>query len=140
MGRIVVGMDGSECAMQAVRWAAAEARSHGHTLHVITAVDPPDVVGVPGARFPVERSEETERRARSHQQEWLVEALGEDPDVDIDLDVRMGRPATQLLDAAQGAVLLVVGSRGRGGFKGLLLGSVSLQCVTHATCPVTVVR
>lgn len=140
MSRIVVGMDGSECGARAVRWAAAEARSHGRTLQVVTAVDPPDVVGVPGARFPVERSEETERRARSRQEEWLVDALGEDPDVDLTLDVRIGRPATQLLDAAQGAALLVVGSRGRGGFQGLLLGSVSLQCVTHATCPVTVVR
>lgn len=140
MGRIVVGVDGSKCAAQALRWAAHEARSHGHQLHVVTAFDPPDVVGVPGAQFPVERTEQAEKRARKRQQKWLTEALGEDPDVDLRVEVRMGRPAEQLLETADGADLLVVGSRGRGGFKGLLLGSVSMQCVTHAELPVVVIH
>lgn len=140
MGRIVVGLDGSECAVEAVRWAAAEARSLGHELHVVTAFAPPDVVGVPGARFPVERGEQAEERARSHQHEWLTQALGPDPDPEPTREVRMGPPAEQLLEAAKDADLLVVGSRGRGGFQGLLLGSVSLQCVTHAEIPVVVIH
>lgn len=140
MSRIVVGLDGSEHSERAVRWAAEEARAHGHTLQVVTAFAPPDVVGVPGARFPVEPKEQTEARAREHQQEWLQNALGEDPDVEIQPEVRMGPAAEQLLAAADGAELLVVGSRGKGGFKGLLLGSVSQQCVTHATCPVVVIH
>lgn len=140
MGRIVVGLDGSEHAERAVRWAADEARAHGHTLQVVTVFSPPDVVGVPGARFPVEHPGETEARAREHQQGWLTAALGDDPRVAIDTDVRMGTSAQQLLASAEGADLLVVGSRGRGGFQGLLLGSVSQQCVTHAPCPVVVIH
>lgn len=140
MGRVVVGLDGSGCAADAVRWAAEEARSHGHELHVVTAFDPPDWVGLPGARFPVERPEEAAARARERQAGWLSEVLGDAPDVDVRPDVRMGRPAEELLDAADGADLLVVGSRGRGGFTGLLLGSVSLQCVTHARVPVVVIH
>lgn len=140
MGRIVVGLDGSEHGERAVRWAAEEARTHRHVLHVLTAFPPPDVVGVPGARFPVERPEETEARAREHQQEWLTAALGDDPDVEVQAEVRVGPPAEHLLAAAEEADLLVVGSRGRGGFSGLLLGSVSQQCVTHAPCPTVVIR
>lgn len=140
MGRIVVGLDGSEYARRAVRWAAAEARTHRYELHVVTAFDPPDLVGVPGARFPVERIDESEERAHSHQQRWLSEALNDEPDLAPITEVRVGRPAEQLLEVARGADLLVVGSRGRGGFRGLLLGSVSLQCVTHADCPVAVIR
>ena len=140
MDRIVVGLDGSECGARALRWAADEARARGGELHVVTAFEPPDTVGVPGARFPVERPEQTRERAQHLQSKWLSEALGDDySDVELITHVRMGQPAETLLEAASKGDMLVVGSRGRGGFKGLLLGSVSLQCVTHAQGPVTVI-
>ena len=66
--------------------------------------------------------------------------LGDDPGIDIDLTVVEGRAAPMLLEAARGASLLVVGSRGHGELTGLLLGSVSEHCVGRAPCPVTVVR
>jgi nucleotide-binding universal stress UspA family protein len=68
-------------------------------------------------------------------------ALGEQADgVEIDRVVRMGQPALVLVEEARGADLLVVGSRGHGGFAGLLLGSVSHQCALHASCPVVIVH
>lgn len=141
MDRIVIGLDGSECAARALRWAADEARARGHELHIVTAFAPPDVVGVPGARFPVERPEQARERAQHQQRKWLSEALGDDyPDVELITEVRMGQAAETLLEAAKGGDMLVVGSRGRGGFKGLLLGSISMQCVTHAEGPVTVIH
>lgn len=68
------------------------------------------------------------------------EALGADPGVSVELEVREGNPAQQLIDASRGADLLVVGTRGHGGFAGMLLGSVSQHLAAHATCPVTVIR
>lgn len=141
MGRIVVGLDGSESAARALRWAAEEAQSHGLELLVITAFAPPDVVGVPGARWPVERVEQTEERAQQQQRKWLSDALGGDyPDLELTAEVHMGQASESLLEAVKNGDMLVVGSRGRGGFKGLMLGSVSMQCVTHAEGPVTVIH
>jgi nucleotide-binding universal stress UspA family protein len=68
----------------------------------------------------------------------VVAARGDARGLPISVDVRPGRPGEVLVDAAAGAALLVVGHRGRG--SGVLLGSVGLECVLHATCPVTVVR
>ena len=73
-------------------------------------------------------------------QSAVADVLGDDPDVDVKPSVVEGHPVPVLLNAAKGASLLVVGSRGHGVFTGILLGSVSTHCVTHATCPVTVVR
>jgi len=70
----------------------------------------------------------------------VTEALGEHPGVPLEARAVEGAAARVLLDEAKDADLLVVGSRGHGGFAGLLLGSVSLHCVTHAPCPVVVVR
>jgi len=66
--------------------------------------------------------------------------LGEHPTVVVETSVAEGSPGRALVEAAKGAELLVVGSRGRGGFAGALFGSVSLHCVSHAPCPVVVVR
>ena len=70
----------------------------------------------------------------------VAETLGEDPGLEIELVVAEGHAAPVLVEAAKGADLLVVGSRGHGGFAGMLLGSVSEHCVHHASCPVIVVR
>ncbi|MFL6049843.1 MAG: universal stress protein, partial [Gaiellales bacterium] len=74
----------------------------------------------------------------AHQE--LVEVLGADRAGAIEVAVRDGNAAEALLEESREAEMLVVGSRGHGGFAGLLLGSVSQQCAAHATCPVVVVR
>jgi nucleotide-binding universal stress UspA family protein len=81
-----------------------------------------------------------EEVAKQTLQEAVAQAAGPSTGVEIRTHVVRGQPAEVLLNAAKDADLLVVGSRGRGGFKGLLLGSVSTQCVHHASCPVVVVR
>lgn len=133
---IVVGVDGSEESKETLRFALEEARRRRTTLHVVHAFwewEP-----IPGTReIELDRSPE-EREA------WLAalvrEVVGEVTDVEIRHFTVDDDPAPALLAAAQDAELLIVGSRGQGGFAGLLLGSVSQQCVHHASCPVVVVR
>lgn len=147
MARIVVGVDGSEHARAALRWAAAEARVRGAKLDVVYAYDYEpayELYEYSAGLYREEVRDAVDRpEARRHAQ-TLVEAMVEQVDGHGDLDVEPiavedRRPARALVRHAQHADLLVVGSRGRGGFGGLLLGSVSQQCVHHATCPVVVV-
>lgn len=138
-GVIVVGVDGSAPFSEALRWAADEARRRGATLRVVMAWGIP-----PGALYPGLMPEELftripdETRARLDVQ--IVDVLGEHPDVAIERLVGEGPAARLILDHAEDATLVVVGSRGHGGFTGLLMGSTSSQVAHHAPCPVTVVR
>ncbi|MCX4618160.1 universal stress protein [Streptomyces viridodiastaticus] len=84
--------------------------------------------------------EALETRAREDLTRCVEETLGARPPADVRTEVHYGTPASVLLRAARDASLLVVGSRGLGGFAGLLLGSVAQHCVQHAACPVVVVR
>lgn len=140
MARIVVGLDGSESARAALQWAVGQARLVGATIELVTACPFPHTVGPPGARFPVEPAEEVESRWRERQQEIVGDVVHERSDLDFESVVRCAHAAELLLERAEDADLLVVGTRGLGGFRGLLLGSVAQQCVTHSTCPVVVVR
>lgn len=137
--KVVVGTDGSESSRLAIRWAAEEAARRGATLVVVTAWQYPVLTTMPafGVLPPVdEMSEEAERALHAMlEEEGLV---GRD-DLTVLESVVQGPAAPALLEAAEDADLLVVGSRGHGGFKGLLLGSVSQAVVSHATCPVVVV-
>lgn len=139
MSRIVVGVDGSDSARQALRWAVGQARRTGATLELVTACPFPHTVGPPGARFPVEPAQDVESRWRERQQEIVADVVAKDSDVDMESVVHCGHAVELLLERAEGADLLVVGTRGLGGFRGLLLGSVAQQCVTHSRCPVVVV-
>lgn len=85
-------------------------------------------------------TDDIETAATKALDETITEVAGARPDVVIRRRVVRGHPAQVLLDAADGAELIVVGSRGHGGFAGALLGSVSQHCVHHANCPVVVVR
>jgi nucleotide-binding universal stress UspA family protein len=85
-------------------------------------------------------SAEGQRRAEQMLRETVERVRSDHPSVKVVTAVIEGPPARVLVDMSAEAYLLVVGSRGRGGFSGLLLGSVSQQCVHHAHCPVTVVR
>ena len=133
--RIVVGVDGSPSSHQALRWAAHMAKLTGASLQVIACWESPatEIWEIP----PAFDSGDSARRTL---QETVAEVLGYDPGIDITLTVVEGQAASVLLDAARGASLLVVGSRSHRGLTGRHLGSVSQHCVTHAPCPVTVVR
>lgn len=138
MGIVVVGVDGSKASAEAVRFAAAEARWRGATLRAVTAWRMP--VGSYGPIVvPASLATDLEPAAKEVLTRQIDEVLGEHPDVPVELLVAEGTPARVLLDAAQGADLLVVGSRGHGGFTGLLLGSTSSQVMHHAACPTVVV-
>ena len=129
--RIVVGVDGSDASTRALEWAADEAMRAGATLEVHTAYGPGGVLTTPAT---------TERAMRRlvDQSVGLVRQVT--PEVDVVGITHEESPVNALIEASRGADLLVVGSRGRGGFTGLLLGSVSQQCAVHAHCPVVIVR
>lgn len=135
-GRIVVGVDGSEESRQALRWAARQAELTGATLELITAWDIPVTFGVPVFEENVDLSDGAgETLSRTAE-----DVLGPDPGVPVTPVVVRGHPARALVEASAGADLLVVGSRGRGGLVGALLGSTSSYCVHHARCPIVVLR
>ena len=109
-------------------------------LPLIDALPEPWVVGSPPiGPSDVEVHEHVEAAARDVLTASVDRARSADPELEIVGELVEGRAASSLLEAARDADLLVVGSRGRGGFAGLLLGSVSGQCVHHASCPVVVV-
>jgi nucleotide-binding universal stress UspA family protein len=133
--RIVVGVDGSEPSRHALRWAARQATFTGASLESVIAWEVS-----PNYGRDVSSPADLRLGAESILQLAVDDVLGDDPDVDVKLAVVEGHPVPVLLNAAKGASLLVVGSRGHGAYTGILLGSVSIHCVTHAICPVTVVR
>jgi len=122
---------------EALRWAAEEVATVGGFLDVVMAWEPVN----PEAWIPHDPPG-TDRLAltRHAVQRIVKEALGKHPAVRVEARAVEGAAAKVLVSEAKDADLLVVGSRGHGGFAGLLLGSVSLHCVTHAPCPVVVVR
>ncbi|GHF99322.1 universal stress protein [Streptomyces albogriseolus] len=139
--RIVVGVDGSPSSREALRWAARQAALTGGTVRALTSWDYPQYHGALGWLPPSSGDEEAlETRAREDLTRCVEETLGARPPADVRTEVHYGTPASVLLRAARDASLLVVGSRGLGGFAGLLLGSVAQHCVQHAACPVVVVR
>lgn len=138
MGVIVVGVDGSEQSIPALRWAGHEAAAHGHTLRVVTAWSIPVTALSPGGLPAPYPADDLLADARAAQEGVLAKA-DLPAGVEVEHHVVEGGPAAVLLDAAEGADLVVVGTRGHGGFKGLLVGSVSHQVVGHAPCPVVVV-
>lgn len=140
MKTFVAGLDDSAHAARALRWALEESRRHGARLVVVHAWDWP-YGGELGAQANALLTTVPFPEAAARVLAAMVDAAGagDFPDVEVEARAVEGPPARALLDAAAGADLLVVGSRGRGGFAGLLLGSVSQQCVQHARCPVAVV-
>lgn len=136
MDRVLVGIDGSEPAEDALRWALEEARCRDATLTVALVAEHPRLSGMP---YPTERGNVREE-AEAELAAILDEVVGTDTDVRVETRVATGDPRQVLRELSEGADLLVVGSRGHGGLTGLLLGSVGQYLVTHSACPVTVVR
>jgi len=141
MSLIVVGVDGSEPSNEALRYALHQATLEGAEIRAVTAWHVPAATyGGPGASPLVNVRELFEEDAEAISATALDSVRAEDGDVKIDAVIREGHPAKVLLDAAADADLLVVGSRGLGGFSELLLGSVSHECAQHSTCPIVIVH
>lgn len=139
-GRIVVGVDGSEGAHHALRWARAEALLHGTVLEVVHAWSPPAPVSEIAA-MTLPRDEPRYERAAEELVAAAATAMARDPDgPSVVARAERGYPSSSVLvEQATDADLLVVGSRGRGGFTGLLLGSTSQQVAHRARRPVAIV-
>ena len=140
MNRIVVGIDGSENAQAALAWALDEARRRGCPLHIVLAYEVPVAMAIPGAMTTMVPPELFQQRG-----EGLLEtAVGAAIDpatetVPVTKAAVSGHAGKVLIEAAEGADLLVVARRGMGGFLGLHLGSVSNYCIHHSPCPVAVI-
>jgi nucleotide-binding universal stress UspA family protein len=137
---VMVGVDGSPSSRTALTWAAAEAADHGADLVVLnvwehTLPPPAGSLSVSERYVP----DESQRTAEDLV-ELIKEVLGEDPAVVVQPRVKQGNPAKVLIEQSEDADLLVVGTRGHGGFRGLVLGSVSQHVAGYAKCPVAVVR
>lgn len=142
MFKIVVGFDGSECSLLALRWAMTEAVArHDATVTVVTVVEPRQVPSLSTAAVWERPPDSDVVAARDHAQE-AVGKVRADLDVAVGTGVRelVGHAGKTLVDAAADADLLVVGSHGCSAVREMLLGSVSMFAVHHAACPVTVVR
>lgn len=139
MARIVVGVDESEAARAALAWACEEARFWPDPQLVVVHAWEYPYRGQRGGRD--DRRAEMRRDAEQALDEVVAEArrLG-GPSVEVVPELVEGAARDALVSHGEGADLLVVGSRGRGGFKSLLLGSVSQQVAQHAPCPVVIVR
>lgn len=137
MKTIVVGVDGSECAEKALAWAVGEARLRGDRVRAVHAWEYPVNGAAYGMMTPQLGLEELRDAAKATLDE-AVEPLRNG--VPIEEVLVEGSAARALMRAAEDADLLVVGSRGLGGFRRLLLGSVSTQCAHHSHCPVVIVR
>ena len=137
---VVVGVDGSAQSVAALHWAARYAAATGAAVRAVLAWHYPSAAAQPpvGLAPPSVRTE-TEAIMR----QVLDDAVGQafpDGAAGVEIKLGYGHPAQVLIDESKDASLLVVGSSGHGAFTGMLVGSVSIHCVTSAFCPVTVVR
>ncbi|WP_326698538.1 universal stress protein [Streptomyces sp. NBC_01754] len=139
MGRIVVGVDGSDQSIKALRWAVHQAELTGDTVEAVNSWEYPATSWasmMPG----LPEDFDPQAVATVALNEALEEALGAEGAARVEKVVVIGSAALTLVERSKGASLLVVGARGYSGFKATLLGSVSLHVTQHASCPVTVVR
>jgi nucleotide-binding universal stress UspA family protein len=139
-GRIVVGVDGSETSLHALRWADRQAQLTGATLEAVIAWEMPASFGWAGAVPGLPEDVDIGAIATENLLEAIRQALPKDRADAVTPVSMMGNPAQAILDRAEGAELVVVGARGLGTFRATLLGSVSHTVTLHAPCPVVVVR
>ena len=137
-GRIVVGVDGSAPSIEALRWALEEARLRRVGVDVVHGWQYPGVLFF--GETMVIAADDVAEGAADVLQQTMAAVADEVGDLDVRTFVERGHPVGVLAEHAKDAALVVVGSRGRGGFTGLLLGSVSSEVVHHAPCPAVVVR
>jgi nucleotide-binding universal stress UspA family protein len=141
MPGIVVGVDGSAHALRALEWAMREAAIRHAELTVLT-VNPAMASPWTGHQLTMPGEAEAKEQSRQAVEKAVAQAaqeIGAQQPVSVTVTVFSGFPAKSLIDASRGADLVVIGSRGAGGFESLLLGSISSQVVHHADCPVVIV-
>jgi nucleotide-binding universal stress UspA family protein len=134
--RIVVGVDGSQHSRDALRWAAQVGSGFGARLDAVSAWEYPPALGWSVVPDDWDPAGDTQKVL----EQTVAEVFGDEPPAGLRLQVHEGGAAKILIDASQGAIMLVVGSRGHGGFAGLLLGSVSANVAEHAPCPVLIIH
>ncbi|MCA2219021.1 universal stress protein [Jidongwangia harbinensis] len=142
---IVVGVDGSPHSETAVEWAATRARETGARLRLTHAHDLPVPIptislAAPASPSTADPAADAARAGEAVLATAVAVAHRHGRDIEVTTDLRVGGAAPALIDASEQCDLIVVGSRGRGGFTGMLLGSVSVQVSAHADCPTIVVR
>ena len=135
-GRIVVGVDGSDSSKQALRWAGAIAAATGCRIDAVMTWQVANMAGLAYVAPDIDLSKDTDKALTK----TVDEVFGTERPADLQTIVRNGGAARVLVELSEGARMIVVGSRGHGGFKGLLLGSVSAAVAEHASCPVLVVH
>lgn len=142
ISRIVVGVDGSESSRAALQWAYQEAAHHGASLTAVSTWHPPSLPMSPpyGAMTDKDYQSQPKQQALDLLEQLTSDLEAREPAVDVRTSIEEGNPAKVLIDRSKEADLLVVGSRGHGGFAGMLLGSVSQHLVAHAECPVVIIR
>jgi nucleotide-binding universal stress UspA family protein len=141
MPGIVVGVDGSAHALRALEWAMREAAMHRADLTVLT-VNPAMASPWTGRRLTMPGEAEAKEQSRQAVEQAIAQAaleIGDQQPVSVTVTVFSGFPARALIDASRDADLIVIGSRGAGGFESLLLGSISSQVTHHSECPVVIV-
>jgi nucleotide-binding universal stress UspA family protein len=138
VSRIVVGTDGSMASIAAVEWAAGEAKVHGASLEVVHTWSIP-AISDPVSMMPIQLPLDVMEREARAVCDAAVAAAQSVGTSSVSGTVQRGSAAEHLIRASKSADLVVVGSRGHGGFVGLLLGSVAQQVASHSSCPVVVV-
>lgn len=139
INKIVVGVDGSHGSVVALRWAADEARRRDAALFPVAASPPPLLIYPYGSSLAASDPQHLDI-VRAELDATLIDVLGSELDIKVVPAAMCGNPAKILIDLSGEADLLVVGSRGHGGFAGKLLGSVSRDVATHAACTVVIAR
>jgi nucleotide-binding universal stress UspA family protein len=139
--RVVVGVDGSAESVAALKWAAQYATATGATTTAVLSWHFPTAAGpAPIGKAPKPVSDEIRAEMQETLDKAVTDVFGTPMPPGVQTKVAYGHPAPVLVEESQQADLLVVGNRGHGKFTGMLVGSVSIHCVTNAACPVVVVR
>ncbi|WP_457971719.1 universal stress protein [Arthrobacter sp. D1-17] len=144
-GKVVVGVDGSESSVQALRLAARLAPALEAAIHAVAVWELPPVYAdetgyVPPDFDAMEAIDAAEAAEKKILADTVAKAFGTDVPRNLSQELIRGPARDKLVEAGAGAALLVVGRRGHGGFLGMHIGSVSSACVSHADCPVLVVH
>ena len=138
---VVVGVDGSAESVAALRWAARYATATGARVRALLAWHYPGAAGGPPTGIaPEPIHDQTEAQMHETLDAAIAKAYEGQATDGVEKSTAYGHPAQALIDASREADLLVVGHKGHGAFTGMLVGSVSIHCVTSAFCPVVVVR
>ena len=136
---VVVGVDGSPESVAALSWAGRYGAATGAVVWALHIWHYPTAAGLPPGITPESVTDEVKASQRKELDEAISKA-NLDPAAQVESKIGYGHPAQVLIEESKNVSLLVIGHRGHGGFTGMLTGSVTLQVVNHAVCPVVVVR